>query len=47
MDHDRYDWSLLTRRKPVKWPNNARVALWVNVAFEFFPLDTPAKPSKR
>ena len=46
MDHDRYDWSLLNRRKPVKWPNGARVALWVNVAFEFFPLDTPAKPFK-
>jgi allantoinase len=46
MDHDRYDWSLLVRRKPVAWPNKARVALWVNVAFEFFPLDTPAKPFK-
>ena len=39
MDHDRYDWSLLTKRKPVKWPNGARVALWVNVAFEFFPFE--------
>ena len=46
MDHDRYDWSLLVRRTPVQWPNGARIALWVNVAFEFFPLDTPAKPFK-
>jgi hypothetical protein len=29
MDHDRYDWSMLPERKPVAWPNQARVALWV------------------
>ena len=44
MDHDRYDWSLLVRRKPVSWPNNARIALWIVPALEFFPLDMPAKP---
>ncbi len=46
MDHDRYDWSLLVRRKPVTWPNDARVALWINVALEYFPLDMPGKPFK-
>ena len=34
MDHDRYDWSMLSARKPVAWPNGARVALWVVPALE-------------
>ena len=44
MDHDRYDWSILPRRDPVAWPNGARVALWVVVALEWFPLDMTGKP---
>ncbi len=44
MDHDRYQWSILQKRKPVTWPGGARVALWVVPALEFFPLDQPAKP---
>ncbi len=44
MDHDRYDWSMLTDRKPVAWPGGKRVALWVNVALQFFPLDQKGKP---
>ena len=46
MDHERYEWSILPRRKPVTWPGGARVALWVVPALEFFPLDQPAKPFK-
>ena len=46
MDHDRYPWSMLHRRKPVRWPNGARVALWVVVALEWFPLDMAGKPFK-
>ena len=46
MDHDRYDWSMLTDRKPVHWPNKARVALWVVPALEWFPLDMQGKPFK-
>ncbi len=46
MDHDRYQWSMLPRRKPVLWPGGARVALWVVPALEFFPLNQPAKPFK-
>ncbi len=46
MDHDRYQWSILQKRKPVVWPGGARVALWVVPALEFFPLDQPAKPFK-
>lgn len=44
MDHDHYEWSMLSRRAPVKWPNGARVALWVNVAVQFFPLNQRGKP---
>jgi peptidoglycan/xylan/chitin deacetylase (PgdA/CDA1 family) len=44
MDHDWYEWSILPRRTAVEWPNGARVALWVTVALEFFPLDQPADP---
>lgn len=46
MDHDIYDWSMMHRRKPVTWPGGARVAVWVNVALEFFPLNQPAQPFK-
>ncbi len=46
MDHDRYDWSMLPERKPVVWPNNARVALWVVPALEWFPLNMAGVPFK-
>ena len=46
MDHDRYDWSILPKRKKVSWPNNKNIALWINISLEFFPLDMPAKPFK-
>lgn len=44
MDHDRYEWSNLFQRKPVTWPNNARVALWITPALQWYPLDLQAKP---
>ena len=44
MDHDRYEWSILFRRKPVDWPGGARVALLVVPALEWFPLDMTGKP---
>ena len=46
MDQDRYDWSMLQRRKPVQWPNGARVALWIVPTLEWFPLDMAGKPFK-
>ena len=46
MDHDRYDWSILPQRAPVTWPGNARVALWVVPALEWFPLNMAGKPFK-
>lgn len=44
MDHDRYDWSLLSERKPVTWPGGAKLALWVNVGLQFYPLNQQGKP---
>jgi peptidoglycan/xylan/chitin deacetylase (PgdA/CDA1 family) len=46
MDHDRYGWSILPRRKSVTWPGGARIALWVVPALEWFPLDMKGKPFK-
>lgn len=44
MDHDRYDWSMLARRKPIQWPDGKRLALWINVALQYFPLNQSGKP---
>ncbi len=38
MDHDRYDWSMLDDRPPLCWPGGKKVALWVNISLQFFPL---------
>jgi len=46
MDHDRYDWSMLSNRKPVQWPNGKKLALWVNVPLQFFPLNQKGEPFK-
>lgn len=44
MDHERYDWSLLTDRPKVHWPNKNKVALWINVNLQFFPLNQQGVP---
>jgi allantoinase len=44
MDHHRYGYSNIFRRKPVEWPNGARVALWTVPILEFFPLDMKGQP---
>jgi len=46
MDHERYEWSMLPQRKHVVWPNQARVALWVVPALEWFPLNMAGVPFK-
>ena len=43
-DHDLYPWSALKDRPPVHWPGGKRVAVWVCVSLEWFPIlpaDTP------
>ena len=39
MDHDRYEWSMLKDRQAITWPDNKKVALWINVALQFFPIN--------
>ncbi len=46
MDHDRYEWSMLPGRKEVAWPGGARIALWVTVSLQWFPLDMKGQPFK-
>ena len=46
MDHNLYDWSILQKRKKIVWPNNAKIAIWISYALEFFPLNQPSKPFK-
>jgi allantoinase len=43
-DHDLYDWSAMQTRKPIIWPGNKSVAVWICVSLEWFPItptDTP------
>ena len=43
-DHDLYDWSAIHTRKPTIWPAGKRVAVWLCVSLEWFPItpsDTP------
>ena len=43
-DHDLYSWSSIFDRAPVAWPGGARLAVWIVVSLEYFPLtpsDTP------
>ena len=46
MDHDLYSWSPLPQRQPVAWPGGARIALWITVALEWFPLNMKGVPFK-
>lgn len=43
-DHELYPWSALKDRPPVAWPDGKRVAVWICVSLEWFPIipaDTP------
>ena len=46
MEHARYAYSNLFKRRPVQWPNGARVALWIVPTLELFPLDMATKGVK-
>ena len=41
MDHEHYDWSPLTKRGALRWPDNARVALCAIVNLERMELSPP------
>lgn len=44
MDHKRYGWSPLSERPPLRWPGGARLALWINVSVQHFPLNQRGLP---
>lgn len=43
-DHGLYPWSALKDRKPIAWPNGAKVAVWICVLLEYFPLNPSDAP---
>jgi peptidoglycan/xylan/chitin deacetylase (PgdA/CDA1 family) len=45
-DHDRYDWSMLTDRPAIHWPDGKKLAVWINVSVQFFPLNQRGEPFK-
>ena len=44
LDHDWFAHEPTFKRASVAWPDGKRVALWITVPIEFFPLDAPAQP---
>ena len=44
MDHDRYEWSMLTDRKTVTWPDDKKLAFWINVCLQYYPLNQKGEP---
>ena len=45
IDNTRYDYSAIIERPPLRWPDNARVALWVIPNIEHFKIDAGAGAS--
>lgn len=41
MENRRYDYQPVIKRQPIRWPDGARVALWVCPNIEFFHIDKP------
>src|SRR4249920_1372716 len=41
-EQDRYPYSAIVDRKPLRWPNVARVAVWVIPNIEHFLFDRPS-----
>jgi allantoinase len=44
MDHQRYSWSMLEDRNAVAWPEGKKLALWVNVNLQYYPLNQRGVP---
>ena len=42
MDHGRYDYSPIAAREPLRFPNGARIAIWVVPNIEHFSFDSPS-----
>jgi allantoinase len=44
LDHNWFPFEPTHKRAPITWPDGKRIALWITVPLEFFPLDAPAQP---
>ena len=42
MEHGRYDYSPIVERKPLRFPNGARIAIWVVPNIELVSFDSPS-----
>lgn len=42
MDNQLYDYSPITERDPIRWPNGAKVAFYVGLNIEHFHIDRPS-----
>ena len=42
MDNTRYDYSAIISRKPLRWPDNASLAVWFIINIEHFHIDIPS-----
>lgn len=43
-DHDLYPWSAIKDRPPVAWPEGKKVAVWLCVSLEWFPITPEDEP---
>src|SRR5882672_2648654 len=43
-EHGRFPYSAIVDRVPLRWPNGARVAVWVIPNIEHFLFDRPSTP---
>ena len=41
MENRRYDYQPITTRPRLRWPNDARIAVWVSPNIEYFHIDQP------
>lgn len=44
LDHDWFPHEPTHKRATARWPDGKRIALWITVPVEFFPLDAPLQP---
>lgn len=44
LDHTWFPHAPTIQRPQISWPGGKRIALWITVPVEFFPLDAPAQP---
>jgi allantoinase len=44
LDHNWFDFEPTIQRPRMSWPGGKRIALWITVPVELFPLDAPSQP---